>query len=223
MRSNIFLLFLLISNFVLENAKEIQNIPFKQVLRADPSKTLKILSIGNSFSQDAHRWLYQIVQAAGYEDITIANLYWGGCSLMQHAKNAREDYGQNDYEYQLNNDGEIQNGKGQNIRTSVESEDWDFITLQQVSGDSGIEETYNEDLTYLIDYIKQHAKNPNVKLVWHMTWAYQSDSTHPDFGKYNNNQLNMFNSIVDAIKKKIDTNNDIAFTIPAGTAVQFKI
>ena len=220
MRSNIFLFFLLISNFVLENAKGIQNIPFKQVLRADPSKTLKILSIGNSFSQDAHRWLYQIVKAAGYEDITIANLYWGGCSLWQHAKNANEDYGQNDYEYQLNTDGEIQYGKGQNIRTSVESDNWDFITLQQVSGDAGKEETYNKDLTYLIDYIKQHAKNPNVKLVWHMTWAYQSDSTHPDFGKYNNNQWNMFNAIVDTIKKKIDTNNNIAFTIPAGTAVQ---
>lgn len=207
------LAFLTISRLVEKGIK-------KQVLRAEPSKTLKILSIGNSFSQDAHRWLYQIAQAAGYEDITIANLYWGGCSLWQHAKNAREDFGKNNYEYQLNTDGEIKYGQGQNIRTSVESADWDFITLQQASGDSGIEETYNDDLTYLVEYVKHHATNSNVKIVWHMTWAYQSDSSHPDFGKYNNDQWNMFNGIVSAIKKKIDKNSNIAFTIPAGTAVQ---
>ena len=64
------LAFLTISRLVEKGIK-------KKILRAEPSKTLKILSIGNSFSQDAHRWLYQIAQAAGYEDITIANLYWG--------------------------------------------------------------------------------------------------------------------------------------------------
>ena len=163
-------------------------------------KTLRILSIGNSLSQDAQRWLYQIAKAAGYEDIIIANLFWMACSLSQHAKNAKEDTGQDQYEYQLNTDGEIQYKKGYNIKSSIESEDWDFITLQQVSGDSGKEETYNEDLIYLIDYIKQYAKNQNVKIVWYMTWAYQSDSSHPDFGKYNHNQMNMCNAIVNAVK-----------------------
>ena len=104
---------------------------------AEPLKTLRILSIGNSLSQDAHRWLYQIAKAAGYEDIIIANLFRMACSLSQHANNAREDTGQDQYEYQLNTDGEIQYKKGYNIKSSIESEDWDFITLQQVSGDSG--------------------------------------------------------------------------------------
>ena len=44
---------------------------------------MKILSIGNSFSQDAHRWLHSIAKADNYELDTV-NLYIGGCSLETH-------------------------------------------------------------------------------------------------------------------------------------------
>ena len=44
---------------------------------------LKILSIGNSFSQDAQRYLTRFAKAAGV-DILTHNLEIGGCSLEQH-------------------------------------------------------------------------------------------------------------------------------------------
>lgn len=190
----------------------------KQMLAVEKSKTLKILAIGNSFSQDAHRWLYQIAQDAGYEDIVVANLYWGGCSLWQHWQNAQNDYA--GYEYQKNTTGDIEYIANVSIRTAVTDEEWDFITLQQVSGDSGRADTYNSDLTNLIDYVKRYARNSSVKLGWHMTWAYQSDSNHEDFGKYGKDQMTMYNGIINAIQTKILTNNNFSFVIPAGTAVQ---
>ena len=44
---------------------------------------MNILSIGNSFSQDAHRYLHEIAKADGV-DLTSVNLYIGSCSLSSH-------------------------------------------------------------------------------------------------------------------------------------------
>ena len=44
---------------------------------------MKILSIGNSFSQDAHKWLNQIAKMCGEEFYNV-NLYVSGCSLEMH-------------------------------------------------------------------------------------------------------------------------------------------
>ena len=47
---------------------------------------MQILSIGNSFSSDATRYLHRIAKAAG-DDITTVNLYIGGCPLSRHYRN----------------------------------------------------------------------------------------------------------------------------------------
>ena len=47
---------------------------------------MHILSIGNSFSQDATRYLSQIAKADNF-NLNVVNLYIGGCSLDTHAAN----------------------------------------------------------------------------------------------------------------------------------------
>ncbi len=47
---------------------------------------MNILSIGNSFSQDAHRYLHRIAKADGYI-LNTFNLYIGGCPLSLHYRN----------------------------------------------------------------------------------------------------------------------------------------
>ena len=44
---------------------------------------MKLLSIGNSFSQDAQGWLHRIAVANGVE-LETTNLMIGGCSLYTH-------------------------------------------------------------------------------------------------------------------------------------------
>ena len=44
---------------------------------------MNILSIGNSFSQDAQRYLHQIATAGG-EELNVFNLYIGGSTLSMH-------------------------------------------------------------------------------------------------------------------------------------------
>ncbi len=54
-------------------------------------KTVRILAIGNSFSQDAvEQYLHELADAEGISTI-IGNMFIGGCSLERHVKNARDN------------------------------------------------------------------------------------------------------------------------------------
>lgn len=176
---------------------------------------LKILSIGNSFSVDAQEYLYQILEDMGVEKIKLGNLYVGGCALDTHLVYAERDIPA--YTYYTNTDGNWVETKNFSIIEAVKSENWDYITFQQASGSSGIANTY-DDLEPLIDMVKPLCQE--AKLVWHMTWAYQQDSSHKEFAKYDNDQETMYKAIVSAVNEKIENNDDIDFVIPVGTAIQ---
>lgn len=176
---------------------------------------LKILAIGNSFSVDSLQHLYQIAQSAGISKVTIGNLYIGGCSIATHLSNAKDDKGA--YTYYTNTSGSWSSTGGKKISDAVKSDDWDFISIQQASGYSGVASTY-DDLDALISIVEP--LNPSARIVWHMTWAYQGNSSHSDFGKYDRNQTTMYNAIVNAVQTKIVTNDRVEIVIPAGTAIQ---
>ena len=103
------------------------------------------------------------------------------------------------------------------MKDAIESENWDYISLQQASGSSGIEDTYS-NLQFMIDYVKELA--PDSELVWNMTWAYQQNSTHGEFPKYKSDQIKMYESILDAVQSKVLTNSGISKVVPNGTAIQ---
>lgn len=176
---------------------------------------LKILTIGNSFSDDSMQYVYQIAKSVGVKQVKLGNLYIGGCSLNTHASNAKEDKGA--YEYRTNTQGSWSTVPNYKMSDAIRSENWDYISLQQASGSSGREQTYG-DLPYLIDYVRGLC--PDAKIVWNMTWAYQQNSTHSDFNKYQKNQMVMYNAILAAIEKKVAPETAIYTIIPTGTAIQ---
>ena len=176
---------------------------------------LKIITIGNSFSDDTMQYVYQIAKDAGYEDIKLGNLYIGGCSLDKHAANAKGNKAA--YEYRVNTTGRWSTIKDYRMSDALRSENWDIVSLQQASGSSGIESTYSQ-LEYMIGYVKKLV--PGAKIVWNMTWAYQQDSTHSEFSKYNGSQSEMYASILSAVKETVLDNADISIAVPVGTAIQ---
>ena len=186
------------------------------VLTEAPPKSLKILAIGNSFSIDAMQYLYQIAEDAGVEEIVLGNLYIGGCSLSTHLDNALHDNPH--YDYYKNVDGYWGMTKEYTIAQALAEEEWDYITMQQSSGVSGVAASFGENLTGLIDYVQE--KKPNAKLVWHMTWAYEEGCTHEEFPNYDNDQMKMYNQILDCVKTCVLADERISFVIPAGTAIQ---
>lgn len=182
-----------------------------------PDDTLKILAIGNSFSEDAMEYLYNIATHSGVEKVVLGNLFIGGGTLQQHWNNLNNE---TPCTLQLRNGSNAMTALSRTLQSAVAYTDWDIITLQQGSGSSGMPDTYEPYLSELIDFVKDNAINPNMKLGWHMTWAYQQDTTHNEFYKYDRDQMTMYNAIVDTVKKKVLTSGEFDFIIPSGTAVQ---
>ena len=171
---------------------------------------MKLLSIGNSFSQDAHKWLQKLAEKNGIE-LKTANLYIGGCSLETHWLN----FEQNNEFYDLEiNGGEAERKIG--ISEALKMDDWDVITVQQVSGFSGLEETYEPYISKLAEVVRNAV--PNAKLYFHQTWAYETDSSHGDFARYNNDQDQMYDCIIRVTEKMAKKIN--AELIPVGTVIQ---
>lgn len=181
-------------------------------------KTLKVLAIGNSFSNNTTEYLYDIATAEGMTEIVLGRLYIPSCSLLMHADNVMND--KPAYVYYKNTIGLWDKTEEVTLLHGLLDEDWDIITLQQNSGDSGKPASYEGFLQIVLDYVNQNKTNPDAKLVWHMTWAYQGDSTHKAFPSYGSSQDMMYKAIVDATQQKILTNDAFCAVIPAGTAIQ---
>jgi len=184
----------------------------------DFNKQLKVLAIGNSFSDDGMGYLYEIAKNYGVEEVVLGVLYIGGAPLSQHANNAQTNA--NAYTYRKNTNGTWVNLENKSLLYGLQDEAWDIITFQQASGQSGNPSTYEPHLTNLIAYVNQHKTNPYARYYWHLTWAYQANSTHADFPYYNRNQLTMYNAIISTYNSKVQPHSEFSGIIPAGTAIQ---
>ncbi len=170
---------------------------------------MKILAIGNSFSEDATAYLYRIASSAKTE-LSVVNLCIGGCSLEMHANNLRTDA--KAYKKFVNTD-YIE--ETVSIKDTLLSDTWDAVTIQQVSYLSGLIDTYEPYAQELINTIKQYS--PSAKIYFHKTWAYEIDSTHNGFSNYGCSQkrmLDMINKTSDIFCK--DNNLQI---IPTGDVI----
>ena len=191
---------------------------------SDGDDMLSILAIGNSFSMDAMEYVADIALSIGVKEVHIGNMFVAGCNLENHVNFASSNAAV--YHFFLNENGtwnksatEFPETAGDtSLIQALRSHDWDYVTLQQASGGSGKPSTYNGDLDFLINFVQDNA--PNAELVWHMTWAYQGNSNHPDFSYYGKNQNIMYKAILDTVKDKICTNDAFTAIIPSATAVQ---
>ena len=186
------------------------------VLKDTYKKSVKILAIGNSFSDDAMEHLAIILKDAGVEEIVLGNLYIGGCSIDTHFEKMMSLA--KDYDFRINT-GSGWSSTKQDIQTGILYTDWDVITVQQASNYSGLIDSYSK-LETLVELVRGTAINEDVKVLWHMTWAYQSDSTHGGFANYNKNQMTMYNAITSVVNNKIIPADYIDGLIPSGTAIQ---
>lgn len=128
---------------------------------------MNVLSIGNSFSEDAQRYLHCIAKADGV-DIEAFNLYIGGCSLSKHYRNMLSE----EKAYTLGMNGSS-TGFCVSLKEALLNREWDIVTLQQVSNQSNDYNTYQPYLQKLVDYVRLCA--PKAKIVIHQTWAYEQD------------------------------------------------
>lgn len=168
-----------------------------------------LLSIGNSFSQDAHKWLPAIARSNGAA-LYAANLYVGGCSLEQHWDFFRKEEAAYDLEVEGMAVRKI------SIQEALTLQPWDVITFQQASHFSGQPETYFPYLSELVAQAKKAC--PQAKIYLHQTWAYAPDSTHSGFAAYQNDQSVMYRQLTLAYQKAAEAIG--APVLPVGTLIQ---
>jgi hypothetical protein len=177
---------------------------------------VKLLGLGNSFLQNAvEQNLYELAKAEGI-DIIIGSMTIGGCSLDTHWNNISNDKAAYSY---LKIEGENRTRTpNKAVSSIIKEEDWDYISIQQVSGYSGISTSYS-NLSGILSYLRENATNPDVEFILHQTWAYAENSTHTDFPKYDKDQMKMYRAIIETTKQAAQSEG-MDIIIPAGTAIQ---
>jgi len=171
---------------------------------------MKILSIGNSFSCDAQRYLKRLAASAGYPMKTM-NLFIGGCPLRLHYLNALEDA----RKYTLEFNGESV-GLPVSIKEALMSDDWDVVTLQQASPYSPHYESYQPYLNEVAAYVRKYC--PHAKLMIHQTWAYEEGAERITKSAHCESAEDMFTRLKEAYSRAAEDIHADGM-IPAGEAM----
>ncbi len=139
--------------------------PLQASAEEKAGKTVRLFTVGNSFSQNAVKYLSDITSAAGHKLVLKAATI-GGCPLSKHwaiAEKAEANPG----------DPEGKPYGGKSLRELLQSGTWDFVTIQQYSFISNDVSTYRPFARNLHDYIKKYA--PGAEVLMHQTWEYRVD------------------------------------------------
>ena len=131
------------------------------------SRTVRLLTVGNSFSHNATHYLGDLAKAAG-DTLILREDNVGGASLELHWSKAEA----------FEKDAADKLGHytaGKSLKDALTGEHWDFITIQQASIKSHDLATYRPFAKQLSDYIRRHA--PDSVLLLHETWEYRIDDS----------------------------------------------
>lgn len=156
------------------------------------SKTLNVLFIGNSFSEDTSRYLYDIVKQTGYK-VCVGDAWIGGSRLCDHVNNASSNAKR--YTYIENTSGswgkKKYNGSySWRLSWVMSRKKWDVIILQSLSTDVGRMASFypggDETKTCYLEQLARYCRKkcPKAHIAYNMTWALPADSTAAGFSEY---------------------------------------
>lgn len=128
-------------------------------------KTVRLLTIGNSFSRNATNHLDDLAAAGGHT-LIHRPIVVGGASLELHATKAQKHEAD-----PTDKDGLYTSGRS--LKDELLADKWDYVTIQQASIKSHDPATYQPFADWLAAYIAKHAAT--AKLLVHQTWAYRVD------------------------------------------------
>ena len=180
--------------------------------------TLRILGIGNSFTDDGMMYLPELLEAAGIRNVVLGRLYIAGCSLERHCREYAGNAPAYIYYKSTSNRWETVSKKA-TLLDGIADERWDVVVLQQASGKSGIYPTYQPWFGRLVEIVRWCCPNAGACIAWQQTWAYARNSQHRDFGRYEKNQQLMYRGIVSSVEQLM-RETSVEVVVPSGTAIQ---
>lgn len=150
--------------------------PSQTNVRQPLVRSVRLLTIGNSFADNATAYLPGIAKAEGRE-LTIFRANLDGTSMQDHLAHLKAFEANPDNPkgnpYLSRPDSSTGKRRYISLREALESDRWDYVTIQQVSSMSYRRETYEPAAGILIAYIHKYA--PQAEILIHQTWAYRAD------------------------------------------------
>jgi hypothetical protein len=188
-------------------------------LNVQAQDVIRVLAIGNSFSEDVvEQHVHELGKAQG-TTIIVGNLYIGGCSIQKHLTNLRS--GKDAYRYRkVGEDGKKTTVRKVSMQYGLADEQWDYIMVQQVSGFGGLYLSFDKFLPEYMKRLRAEVSN-KPKFIIMQTWAYQSNSLHQNFAIYDYDQAKMYKEVVKTYDKVFkDKQYGFHALVPNGTAIQ---
>lgn len=176
-------------------------------------KTIRLLTVGNSFSNDACFFLESIGESAGVR-FEIGRASLGGCSLAKHWNLAQYAAKHPDFKPYTLREREGAPPLQAHLSDALAAAPWDFITFQQVSACSWRSATFEPYLCHLIRMARAQA--PRARLALHQTWSYRSDS--PFFPQQGLTPERMFERIRETYAHYAEIYG--CLILPSGEAIQ---
>ncbi len=171
-------------------------------------KALKVLAIGNSFVDDPMAYFDVIVRASGIDrsNLCVYSAVVGGTSLEYWANSYK-----NGYEVTITRQsGLVTMPVTKATLSELLAQDWDVVTVQQLSNFAQDESSLSPFLPFLIGQIREMCPNKNVVIAWQQVWSYWEGSLERSVANWQN--------INDVAKTTYDYGIDMI--IPTGTAIQ---
>ena len=181
-----------------------------------PAEPVKVLTVGNSFAENASVYATEIAASQGYE-LTFGYLKYPSCTIEQHYNNAVNNQAVYKFEVtSLENGSVVKNTVKDGsttfatVKEALDYTDWDVIAIQQGSTASYDYSTY-EKADDLVAYIKESC--PDAEIVLHETWSWATWAE-------DSSEENNFKHIEDCYHKLAEELGDVRI-IPTGRAFEF--
>ena len=141
--------------------------PDRRTFSWNDDETLAILTVGNSFSDDAMEYVYDIAKSAGVKNVVLGNLYFGSCRVEWHYNYWTQN--QRAYEYRFNNNGKWVTAYNSSFEAAFDGIPWDYISFQQCAQEIQTDASLYTHLADLLAMARERC--PEAKFVWHQPWA----------------------------------------------------
>lgn len=182
---------------------------------------LKVLCIGNSFTQDSMGYVpYIMKQMVPHVKLTLGIGMIGGSPLAQHLANLMNEdvsvgstvYSPTNYGFEMSVDGSPWKSSSASIDEILAFAEWDIITFQQSGGTASLDwNTYYAPFIYKIHKKIYEKITYNVQLGWlsvHGTYANNAEAILNSWRNTTNNS------------KKVVEETGASILFPYGTAIQ---
>jgi len=182
----------------------------------DPEKSIKLLTIGNSFTANALTYVPEFAAKDG-KPLIIFPAHIGGASLETHAK-AVSLYTENP----ANPDAQIYRTFGGNYSVKRHSlaeilttQKWDYITIQESTSRARQTDFSTESLRILVEFIRIHA--PQAKIFLFEPWSSRENRSPMPDGSPTSSQLAYNRIHTESLRLAAKFNLTL---LPIGTAFQ---